>query len=53
MVLGCTEIGLLVTPQDLPSLPLYDTTAQHVERAVELALGLRPLPAAREPLSTR
>jgi aspartate racemase len=39
IVLGCTEISLLVGPGDLPGTPLYDTTALHVARAVELALG--------------
>jgi aspartate racemase len=39
IVLGCTEISLLVGPDDLPGTPLYDTTALHVARAVELALA--------------
>lgn len=39
VVLGCTEISLLVGPQDLPETVLYDTTALHVERAVRLAVG--------------
>ncbi len=38
VVLGCTEIDLLVTPGDT-DLPLFDTTAIHVEAAVEAALG--------------
>lgn len=38
VVLGCTEIGLLVGPGDTP-LPLFDTTALHVRGAVEWALG--------------
>ena len=37
VVLGCTEIGLLVTPQSTP-VPLIDTTMLHAEKAVELAL---------------
>jgi aspartate racemase len=37
IVLGCTEICLLLTPGDLPSLPLFDTTSLHVKAAVELA----------------
>lgn len=44
IVLGCTEISLLVSPDDLPDVALYDTTALHVDRAVQLALGLQPLP---------
>ena len=44
IVLGCTEIGLLVNQNDLPNLPLLDTAVLHVERAVQLALGHIPLP---------
>lgn len=46
VVLGCTEIGLLVEQADLPDLPFLDTTALHVERAVQLALGHVPLASA-------
>lgn len=38
IVLGCTEIELLVSQEDLPETPLFDTTALHVDRAVELCL---------------
>lgn len=44
IVLGCTEISLLISPADLPGVALYDTTALHVDRAVQLALGLQALP---------
>jgi aspartate racemase len=37
VVLGCTEIGMLVTPE-FTDVPLVDTTAVHAARAVELAL---------------
>jgi aspartate racemase len=37
ILLGCTEIDLLVGPQDSP-VPTFDTTRLHAERAVELAL---------------
>jgi aspartate racemase len=37
ILLGCTEIGLLVGPQDA-EVPLFDTTRLHAHRAVELAL---------------
>lgn len=40
VILGCTEIMLLVRPEDSP-VPLYDTTAIHAEAAVELALSTR------------
>ena len=40
VILGCTEIMLLVGPEDSP-VPLYDTTAIHAEAAVELALSTR------------
>jgi aspartate racemase len=38
ILLGCTEIDLLVGPQDAP-VPVFDTTRLHAERAVELALA--------------
>jgi aspartate racemase len=38
IILGCTEIGLLVGEGDAP-VPLFDTTRIHAERAVELALA--------------
>jgi aspartate racemase len=38
IVLGCTEIGLLVGPGDA-SVPLFDTTAPHAATAVDFALG--------------
>ncbi|AJY51693.1 MULTISPECIES: aspartate/glutamate racemase family protein [Halomonadaceae] len=37
VILGCTEIAMLVSQQDT-AVPLYDTTALHVERAVVWAL---------------
>ena len=37
VILGCTEIMLLVKPQDSP-LPLFDTTALHARAAVAAAL---------------
>ena len=46
VVLGCTEIGLLVGPQDV-DCPLFDTTALHAAAAVGVALG-EPLPPAPE-----
>jgi len=38
VILGCTEIPLLVRPQDSP-LPVFDTTALHAAAAVEFALS--------------
>jgi aspartate racemase len=38
ILLGCTEIDLLVGPQDAP-VPVFDTTRLHAERAVEIAIG--------------
>lgn len=37
VVLGCTEIGMLIT-QEHTDLPLYDTTAIHAAKAVEWAI---------------
>jgi len=39
VVLGCTEIGLLIGPDDSP-VPVFDTTALHAEAAVTFALGI-------------
>lgn len=40
IILGCTEIMLLVGPDDC-SVPLFDTTTLHAVAAVEMALGER------------
>ena len=45
IVLGCTEIGMLVTPAQFPDVPLFDTTVLHTEKAVRLAVGQEALPA--------
>lgn len=37
VILGCTEIGLLIHPSD-SSLPVFDTTQIHARHAVEIAL---------------
>jgi aspartate racemase len=38
VILGCTEISLLIRPEDTP-VPLLDTTRIHAERAVATALA--------------
>jgi aspartate racemase len=38
VILGCTEFGLLVQPEDSP-VPLIDTTIVHAEAAVDIALA--------------
>jgi aspartate racemase len=38
ILLGCTEIDLLVGPDDA-SVPVFDTTALHARAAVDLALA--------------
>lgn len=38
VILGCTEIGLLVKQADT-ALPLYDTTTIHAQKAAELAIN--------------
>jgi amino-acid racemase len=40
IILGCTEIMLLVGPQD-SRVPLFDTTRLHVEAAIARALAAR------------
>ncbi|GII02825.1 aspartate racemase [Planobispora takensis] len=46
VILGCTEITLLVGPADSP-VPVFDSTRIHVERAVDLALAGAPEPGGR------
>jgi aspartate racemase len=41
IILGCTEIGLLVKPEDSP-VPVFDTTEIHADAAVRYALGGQP-----------
>jgi aspartate racemase len=38
IILGCTEIGLLISDQDSP-VPLFDTTRLHAAAAVDIALA--------------
>jgi aspartate racemase len=38
MVLGCTEIPILIKPEHCP-VPTFDTTTLHALAAVEMALG--------------
>ena len=38
IILGCTEIGMLLGTENV-SLPVFDTTIIHCERAIELALS--------------
>ena len=38
IIFGCTEIGLLLDPADMP-LPTVDTAVAHAEAAVDFALG--------------
>jgi aspartate racemase len=37
VILGCTEIALLISQDDIP-LPVFDTTALHAQAAVSMAL---------------
>ena len=37
IILGCTEIAMLVSPED-SAVPLFDTTSIHARAAAELAL---------------
>jgi aspartate racemase len=38
VILGCTEIFLLMSQPDMPDFPMFNTTALHVEAAVEAAV---------------
>jgi aspartate racemase len=39
VILGCTEIFLLINASDMPALPLFNTTELHVNAAVSAALA--------------
>jgi len=39
VIYGCTEVGLLISPQNHPGLPGIDTTRVHVDAAIEFALA--------------
>jgi aspartate racemase len=39
LILGCTEIFLLISQSDRPDFPLFDTTNLHVDAAVAMAFG--------------
>jgi len=39
IILGCTELCLLLQPQDMPHLPVFDTTALHIQAAVDFVNG--------------
>ncbi len=45
VILGCTEIGLLLCAKDL-ALPVFDTTALHVAAALDFACAPDPAAAA-------
>ncbi len=45
IVLGCTEIGMLITTEDFPDASLFDTTILHTQKAVNLNLEREPLPS--------
>ncbi|OAP38624.1 aspartate racemase [Sinorhizobium glycinis] len=45
VILGCTEICLILDPANLP-LPGFDSTAIHAEAAVEFALSMRDVSRA-------
>lgn len=38
IVLGCTELDMIITPDDI-DLPLIDSTQAHIDKIVELCLG--------------
>ncbi|MEV4922446.1 aspartate/glutamate racemase family protein [Streptomyces roseoverticillatus] len=46
IILGCTEIELLIGPQDSP-VPVFPTTRLHAEAAINTALVEPPYPAER------
>ena len=47
LVLGCTEVGMLLDERNAP-LPIFDTTLIHADAAVDFALGFVPTAQAAE-----
>jgi aspartate racemase len=47
LVLGCTEVGMLLDERNAP-LPIFDTTVIHADAAVSFALGFVPTAQAAE-----
>ncbi len=47
LVLGCTEVGMLLDARNAP-LPIFDTTLIHADAAVNFALGFVPTAQAAE-----
>jgi aspartate racemase len=39
VILGCTEIGLLIEQQDRPGVPMFDTMRLHARAAAERAVN--------------
>lgn len=39
VILGCTEIKLLISQEDIKEIPLYDTTDLHCELAAKICVG--------------
>ena len=39
VVLGCTEIKMLIDQDDFPGFPVFDTTELHCDKAVRLCVG--------------
>ncbi|HEY4199337.1 MAG TPA: amino acid racemase [Devosiaceae bacterium] len=39
IILGCTELCLLLKPEDVPHLPAFDTTLLHIAAAVDFVRG--------------
>jgi aspartate racemase len=48
VILGCTEIGLLIGPEHIEhlGLPLFDSTLLHADAAVDFAIGQSFVPGA-------
>lgn len=51
VILGCTEIFLLIDQRDLPDFPVFDTTTLHVAAAVDFVLSSSAEAARRLPSS--
>lgn len=44
VILGCTEIKMLISQTDTPNIPLFDTTELHCDMAAKISMGEQELP---------
>ena len=44
IILGCTELKMVISEEDTPGIPLFDTTILHCDLAARMCMGQVPIP---------